>query len=205
MNEAEAQMRLQASVSGLADRVPLVSARSLVTRGQRNAFIGLLALLVIGAALNWQLTVTVLVGWATLSYVIAVIYRAYLFTRSSKVDALEVVTDEEALLVPETELPSYSIMIPAYREASVIHKLIENLNELDYPTDRLEVLILVEGDDEETLGALRTASPPQHFRLVLVPPAEPRTKPKALNFGLTLARGEIVAVYDVEDTPDILQ
>ena len=107
--------------------------------------------------------------------------------------------------MPDSELPSYTIMIPAYREASVITKLIGNLAQLDYPTDRLEVLILVEGDDEETLGALRTASPPDHFRMVVVPPAEPRTKPKALNFGLTLARGEIVAVYDVEDTPDVLQ
>ena len=47
--------------------------------------------------------------------------------------------------------------------------------------------------------------PHAQFQLVVVPPAEPRTKPKALNFGLTLARGDIVAVYDVEDTPDILQ
>ena len=39
----------------------------------------------------------------------------------------------------------------------------------------------------------------------MIPPAEPRTKPKALNFGLTLARGDIVAVYDAEDTPDVLQ
>ena len=53
--------------------------------------------------------------------------------------------------------------------------------------------------------ALRSASPPDHFRMVVIPPAEPRTKPKALNFGLTLARGDIVAVYDVEDTPDALQ
>ena len=52
MNEAEVQMRLRASVSGLADRVPLVSARSLVTRQQRNGFIGLLVLLVIGAVLD---------------------------------------------------------------------------------------------------------------------------------------------------------
>ena len=198
-------MRLQASVSGLADRVPLVSARSLVTRGQRNALIGIVVLLAIGAALNWQLTVIVLVAWATLSYVVAVVYRAYLFTRSSKVGALEVVTDEEALFVPDTELPSYTIMIPAYREASVINKLIEHLSELDYPSDRLEVLILVEADDEETLGALQTVHPPGHFRMVVVPPAEPRTKPKALNFGLTLARGDIVAVYDVEDSPDVLQ
>jgi len=41
--------------------------------------------------------------------------------------------------------------------------------------------------------------------LVFVPPSLPRTKPKALNYGLSLARGELVAVYDAEDVPDPLQ
>jgi cellulose synthase/poly-beta-1,6-N-acetylglucosamine synthase-like glycosyltransferase len=87
----------------------------------------------------------------------------------------------------------------------VVLKLIENLGQMDYPTNRLEVLILVEEDDEETLSALRASDPPSQFKMVVIPPAEPRTKPKALNFGLTLARGEIVAVYDAEDMPDVLQ
>ena len=90
----------------------------------------------------------------TLLYLIAVVYRAYLFTRSSKSDALEVVTDEEALSVADSELPFYTILLPAYNEASVISKLIENLAQMDYPTSRLEVLLLVEEDDEETLDAL---------------------------------------------------
>lgn len=205
MSESEAQLRLHASTSGLADRVPLLSARSLITKGQRNAVIGLLIVLVFALVLNVRLTVIVLVGLATLSYLVAVIYRFYLFIRSSKSDALEIVTAEEALLVPDSELPFYTVMVPAYREASVITKLINNLIEMDYPTDRLEVLILVEQDDDETLGALRDAHPPRHFRMVVVPPAEPRTKPKALNFGLTMAQGDIIAVYDVEDAPDILQ
>ncbi len=205
MDEFEAELRLEASISGLADRVPLMSARSLVSRGQRNVFIGLLIVSVIGLVLNARLTITLIFSLFTLSYLVAVIYRVYLFTRSSKTDALEIVTDEEALSVPDSDLPFYTILLPAYHEASVISKLIENLAQLDYPTNRLEVLLLIEKDDEETLGALRAADPPPQFQLVVVPPADPRTKPKALNFGLTLARGDIVAVYDVEDTPDVLQ
>ena len=88
-------------------------------------------------------------------------------------------TDEEALTVPDSELPFYTILLPVYNEASVIIKLIENLDQIDYPASRLEVLLLVEEDDEETLGALRAAHPPPQFRLVVIPPAEPRTKPKA--------------------------
>jgi len=205
MNEAEVELRLEASVSGLADRVPLVSARSLVTPGQRNVFLGLVIVIVIGLVLDARLTIGLIFAGFTLSYLTAVIYRAYLFTRSSRSDALEIVTDEEALSVPDSDLPFYTILLPAYNEASVILKLVDNLAQMDYPAGRLEVLLLIEEDDEETLGALSAADPPAQFRLVVVPPAEPRTKPKALNFGLTLARGDIIAVYDVEDTPDILQ
>ena len=81
----------------------------------------------IGLVIDARLTIILAVACTTLSYLIAVIYRAYLFTRSSKIDALEIVTDEEALSVPEAELPYYTIMVPAYREASVILKLIDNL------------------------------------------------------------------------------
>jgi len=205
MNEAEAQLRLEASVSGLADRVPLLSARSVISKGQRNFVIGLLVVVVIGLVLDVRLTATLIIAVSTLGYLVAVTYRAYLFTRSSKTDALEVVTDDEARSVPDEELPFYTVMIPAYRESSVIVKLIQNVAKMEYPVDRLEVLILVEEDDEETLGTLRNAIAPAQFKLVLIPPAEPRTKPKALNYGLTLAQGDIIAVYDVEDAPDVLQ
>ena len=205
MGERETELRLDASVSGFADRVPLLSARSLVSRGQRNFFLGLLIFLVVGLLLNVRVTVTAILASFTLLYLVAVVYRAFLFTRSSKTNALEIVTDEEALSVPDSELPFYTVLLPAYNEASVINKLIENLARMDYPDGRLEVLLLVEADDEETLSALRSSNPPRQFKLVVIPPAEPRTKPKALNFGLTLARGDIVAVYDVEDKPDILQ
>jgi cellulose synthase/poly-beta-1,6-N-acetylglucosamine synthase-like glycosyltransferase len=205
MTEAEARLRLEASVSGLAERVPAVSARSLISPAQRWFFIGLAVVLVAALVLNATLTTIVVLAWFTAAYVAAVIYRVYLFMRSSKSDALEIVTDEEALTVPDSDLPFYTILLPAYKEPSVIAKLVDNLARLDYPTDRLEVLLLIEEDDEETMGVLRQFGAPPHFHLVVVPAAEPRTKPKALNFGLSLARGDIVAVYDVEDTPDILQ
>ena len=205
MSEVEAQLRLEASVSGFADRVPLLSARSLLARGQRNVLIVFAFLVLVGLVLNVLLTVTVICACLTFAYLVAVIYRAYLFTRSSRSNALVVVSDDEALSVPDSDLPFYTILLPAYNEASVINKLIENLAQMNYPVSRLEVLLLVEEDDEETLDALHSSMPPEHFKLVVVPPAEPRTKPKALNFGLTLARGDVVAVYDVEDKPDVLQ
>jgi cellulose synthase/poly-beta-1,6-N-acetylglucosamine synthase-like glycosyltransferase len=43
---------------------------------------------------------------------------------------------------------------------------------------------------------------PANFQRVIVPPGQPQTKPKALNFALQLARGSLVAVYDAEDRPE---
>jgi cellulose synthase/poly-beta-1,6-N-acetylglucosamine synthase-like glycosyltransferase len=205
MSEPESQLRLEASTSGLADRVPLVSARSLVSKGQRNFLIGLFSVIVLGLVLSVRIGFIVILAIFTLTYLTAVVYRLVLFSRSMRSDAVQVVTDEEALSVPERELPFYTIMIAAYRESSVIAKLIDHIGQLDYPVERLEVLLLIEEDDDETLEALRKIDAGSQFKLVVVPPGDPRTKPKALNYGLTLARGDIVAVYDVEDTPDILQ
>jgi cellulose synthase/poly-beta-1,6-N-acetylglucosamine synthase-like glycosyltransferase len=205
MSEAESQLRLEASTSGLADRVPLVSARSLVSKGQRNAIIGVGVVVLLGLVLSVRITFTAIMALFTFIYLFAVVYRVVLFLRSVRGHSVEMVTDEEALRVPDADLPFYTVMIAAYREAAVIGKLIENIGQFEYPIDRLEVLILIEEDDEETLETLRHVDAGPQFKLVVVPPGEPRTKPKALNFGLTMARGDIVAVFDVEDTPDILQ
>jgi cellulose synthase/poly-beta-1,6-N-acetylglucosamine synthase-like glycosyltransferase len=205
MSKAESQLRLEASTSGLADRVPLVSARSLFTKGQRNVMIGLFIVFVIGLIVSVRITITAIVAFFTLNYLMAVVYRVVLFRRSSRADAVEIVTDEEALSVPERDLPFYTVMVAAYHESAVIPKLIEHVSQFDYPLDRLEVLLLIEEDDEETLETLAGIDAGPQFSLIVVPPGDPRTKPKALNYGLTLARGEVVAVFDVEDTPDILQ
>jgi len=115
------------------------------------------------------------------------------------------VTDEEARAVPDSDLPVYTVLIPAFHEREVIEGLVRKLAELEYPPDRLDIRLLVEADDDETLDALAEVEPGANFEIIEVPAAEPRTKPKALNYGLTLARGEYVAVYDAEDIPDPLQ
>ncbi|MBC7770518.1 MAG: glycosyltransferase [Phycisphaerales bacterium] len=97
--------------------------------------------------------------------------------------------------------PIYTILCPLYREANVVADLVSALERLDYPGHALNVMLLVEGDDVDTMAAALACSAPAHIDVVIVPAAAPRTKPKALNVGLALARGEYVVVFDAEDRP----
>ena len=104
--------------------------------------------------------------------------------------------------VPESQLPRYTILVPAYHEANVVAKVIEHIGALDYPATKLQVLLLMEADDLETITAAKQARPPACVRFVVVPPGDPQTKPKACNVGLALADGEFLVIYDVEDQPE---
>ncbi|WP_407687376.1 glycosyltransferase family protein [Mycobacterium sp. HUMS_1102779] len=74
--------------------------------------------------------------------------------------------------------------------------------ELDYPADRLEVLLLVERRDTATQRAIEAVDPPPHMRTVQLPPGSPQTKPRSCDAGLLLARGELLVIFDAEDRPE---
>ena len=73
---------------------------------------------------------------------------------------------------------------------------------IDWPSDRLDIIILLEADDYSTIAAAKAAPFPLGTHLFCVPRSGPRTKPNALNHGLQLAAGEYVTVYDIEDLPE---
>jgi glycosyltransferase XagB len=97
--------------------------------------------------------------------------------------------------------PVISILVPLLREPDIAPRLVRRLGALDWPRDRLDVLLVVEGDDDLTLGALARCRLPGWMRVVAVPPSDLRTKPRALNYALNFARGDIIGVYDAEDAP----
>ena len=109
------------------------------------------------------------------------------------------------LAEPKSAWPIYTLLCPVYREAGVVFDLVAAIDRLDYPQTALDVKILVEADDLDTLAAALAAAGAPHIEVVVIPAAAPRTKPKALNVGLARARGEFLAVYDAEDRPHPLQ
>ena len=101
--------------------------------------------------------------------------------------------------------PRYTLLIALHDEAEVVGQLAERLSMIDYPPDRLEALLLLEAHDAATIAAAMRAVRPHWMRVVIVPPGAPQTKPRALNFGLAQAKGELVTIYDAEDDPDPFQ
>ncbi len=104
--------------------------------------------------------------------------------------------------IDDRHLPVYTIIVALYREAAAVEDLIRTLHELDYPAEKLDIKLAVEADDIETGIALLRLDLGPPFEIVTAPDAGPRTKPKALNAALALARGTFTAVYDAEDRPE---
>ena len=102
----------------------------------------------------------------------------------------------------DRELPVYSVLVPLYREAAAVPRLIPALRALDYPSRRLDLPMICEPDDAETIAALRAQRLGSQFRVLVVPDTEPKTKPKALDYALAHARGQFVVVFAAGDEPD---
>lgn len=102
----------------------------------------------------------------------------------------------------EAELPRYSLIVPLHHEAAVLPRLAAHLGRLDYPPEKLQILLVVEPDDPATRHAAERATDDRRFEVVVAPALGPRTKPKAMNAALIRATGDLVAVYDAEDEPE---
>ena len=102
----------------------------------------------------------------------------------------------------DAELPVYTILVPLYREANMLASLTSALARLDYPAAKLDIKLVLEAVDVETVALARKLQLPGNVEIVVVPDLHPRTKPKALNYALPLARGEYLVTYDAEDRPE---
>jgi cellulose synthase/poly-beta-1,6-N-acetylglucosamine synthase-like glycosyltransferase len=98
--------------------------------------------------------------------------------------------------------PVVSVLVPMFEESEIAERLVTHLSRMRYPPERLDILLLLEEDDTVTAETIAATPLPGNMRVLTVPSGHPRTKPRALNYALPFARGEIVGIYDAEDRPD---
>lgn len=188
--------------SNLRENFPDSSAHLVVTGGQKIGLI--VAALIILGFLIWQFTETVTVIFAAVAvlYALTSIYKLMAGYSALEHRYLMDTSSESLAAMDESTLPMYTILVPLYREAAVIPYLVAGIESLDYPKTKLDVRLLCEEDDPESLEAILSLDLPPHFNPIVVPASQPQTKPKACNYGLLGAKGEYVVIYDAEDRPD---
>ena len=192
---------IEFSVNGLANRLPAYSARKRFSLGQRIG-IGVAIVGVIAAFASKPVVAgTVAIALLTILYVGMMALRIELAVRG-RGDQRVKFTDAEIAQLDLDSLPTFSILVPAYKEPQVLSQLVANLVALEYPRDKLQIKLLLEEDDGETIAAAMALDLPAPFEVIIVPPVGPQTKPKALNYALLGCTGEIVCIYDAEDCPE---
>ncbi len=172
------------------------------TGAQRAALAVVFVAVAVGLIFAFLPTLIAVNGFFVAFYVLQSGYKFYLVWRSLGRHAAIMVSPQEMASVRDEDLPSYTILIPLFREATVLPKLVKGLCELDYPAAKLEIQLLLEEDDRETVEAAQAMELPPQFRLVIVPESYPRTKPKACNYGLALCNTDLLVIYDAEDVPE---
>ncbi|OCW86211.1 N-acetylglucosaminyltransferase [Nocardia farcinica] len=183
-----------------------MSARHPLSRRQR---LGLVMLAIATAAaflLTWRVSLAVILSICALYFLVSSVDKFVLVTRGMSGRGVLRVSDDDARAIPDADLPVYTVLLPVYGEPEIVANLVAGVGKIDYPADKLDILLVFEADDHETRAAVEHADL-DGVTPVLVPPSEPRTKPKACNVAMSLPseRSDIVTIYDAEDIPDPLQ
>lgn len=170
-----------------------------VASGRIAAFVVLVILLVSLLAVTATSTLSLIINsFISIVFFLSVSLRfgaAFTLTDNKK----QLITPPE---IREKGLPVYSVLVAAYDEAIIIPDLIKALSNLDWPAAKLDVKIVLEANDQPTIAAVKSAiANLSAFEIIIVPTGTPRTKPRALNYALPLARGAFVVIYDAEDRP----
>jgi len=181
---------------------PAHSARIVLSRGQKIGLLLTTATLLVLAFFFPLGVITALVAVASLVFLAGTAFKFLVAMHGAKFDVVERISAAEVAALPEADLPRYTVLVPVFHEANIVAQLVENLGSIDYPTEKLEVLILIEEGDLETRAAIDGANPPSYFHVITIPEGSPQTKPRACNVGLFFSTGDFLVIYDAEDTPD---
>lgn len=107
--------------------------------------------------------------------------------------------------IPLTEYPFVSIMVPAHNESIVIRRTVMALLNFDYPKDKYEIIVINDNSSDDSASVLSEIQRNNPDRKLIVINTDHIVggtgKSNALNIGLTVASGSVLAIYDADNTP----
>lgn len=191
------------AVYELAERNPELSAQQVFTPAQVIFGYALLTILMLGLAFSPIATLVAVNVVMSLFYLGNFLFKGVLVSvggaRSADRDESIAIA---ARMLRDDELPVFTVLVPMFREPEMLPVLARSLRQLDYPLGKLDIKLVLEAGDHETIDVASKLGLEGVFEVIRVPPSHPQTKPKACNFALQFARGEFLVVYDAEDRPE---
>jgi glycosyltransferase XagB len=170
---------------------------------------------------NWMVTTMLVFAVISIGYFLVNPIKIFISLRGFRGSRTLRITKGELFWVQDEDLPTYTVLVPIFHEAKVLPQILRNLHNLNYPKNKLDIKILLEEKDQETIEEARIlglfGSPKKMVRgiprdqyteflkpfdPIIIPAGKVTTKPRACNYGLLRSKGELVVIYDAEDKPD---
>ncbi|GLH81268.1 hypothetical protein SSBR45G_61770 [Bradyrhizobium sp. SSBR45G] len=189
------------AVYELADLNPELSAQRVFTPGQIIFGYAILSAILLGLALSPITTLIALNVAMSVFYLGNFVFKGLLVMFGGVRVADETIAIEARALTDD-ELPVFTVLVPMYKEPAMLPMLAQALRDLDYPLGKLDIKLVLEASDHDTIEVASKLGLEGMFEIIRVPPSLPQTKPKACNFALQFARGEFLVIYDAEDRPE---
>lgn len=203
-------------------RNPDESAHKVLSMGQQIFIFCIIEAFLVAIVVSSVITFAILFAVINVAYFLITPLKIYIAARGFQGPRnIAYLTHKQLSEVKNEELPVYTVLVPVYHEAAVLPHVMRNLYRMDYPKDKLDVKILMEEKDEETLGEAKKLGlfgeptkrvediPAEDYREflkvfepVVIPVADITTKPRACNYGLLRAKGKYCVIFDAEDNPD---
>jgi glycosyltransferase XagB len=187
---------LNVALTTLESRLPWASAKRRLSWSQILTSLATLAVL-LGIVMAYGAQPL----WLATSIIAALFFGLVVYLRLLCLQPLPHASGVVAPLLPDETLPNYTVLVPLFKETAVLPQLMHALSCLDYPREKLDIKIILEENDTAMHQALQAFDVPNHFDVLIVPAGKPQTKPRALNYALLFARGDLVTIYDSEDIP----
>jgi cellulose synthase/poly-beta-1,6-N-acetylglucosamine synthase-like glycosyltransferase len=147
--------------------------------------------------LSFLFVVAVILIWFMIAYQFAL-------TIFGCINYLKSFREKRSVDASRYDFPSCTILIPAHNEAKVIGRTVESMLKLEYPKEKLKVLVINDGSSDETASIVQTfADRDERILLYTIPRGEGgKGKSRALNLGLKQVHSDVIAIYDADNTPD---
>jgi len=184
---------------------PLASARIMLAPRQKVMLCSLLGLLAAMGILMPYMSILTLLMNCYAAFTITLLFKCWIFKNGMGAPIGQRGWKKRLAALADRNLPVYTVLLPMAKEAAVLPKLVQCMRHIDYPAAKLDIKLVLESDDWETIDAALALKLPYQFEIIRVPPSSLRTKPRACNYALRFARGEFVTIFDADDEPERLQ